>query len=133
MIAVCSGPLPMTERMRAGLIACTPTTMRRAASVGIATRPTSPDAASTRIAMTPAAMNRASRVRAPEAATMTEVDIEPPTGIPRNSPDTRLPVPCPMKLREASAGLPSGFGTAAATAAPCTRPMRASDRAGTSR
>ena len=81
----------------------------------------------------PAAMKSARRVRAPDAATIDEVDIDPPTGMPRKSPDTRLPAPCPMKLRDASAGFPSGLGTAAATAAPCTRPMSASDSAGTRR
>ena len=78
-------------------------------------------------------MNRASRVRAPAATISADPDIEPPTGIPRKRPATMLPTPWPMKLRLASAGLPSAFGTPAATAAPCTRPTKASESAGSAR
>ena len=78
-------------------------------------------------------MNSARRVRAPAATISAEPDIEPPTGIPRKTPAMMLPTPWPMKFRLASAGLPSAFGTPAATPAPCTRPTNASESAGNAR
>ncbi len=119
--------------MRAGLIAFTPTTMSNPASADIATSETTPEATRMTSAMTAAAMNSARRVRAPAAVMSADADIEPPTGMPRNTPETMLPTPWPTKLRESSAGLPSAFGTPAATAAPCTRPTNASERAGSAR
>ena len=69
----------------------------------------------------------------PTAVMSADADIEPPTGMPRNTPETMLPTPWPTKLRESSAGLPSAFGTPAATPAPCTRPTNASESAGSAR
>ena len=59
--------------------------------------------------------------------------MEPPTGMPRKRPETTLPTPWPMKSREATDDRPSGFGTAAETAAPWTSPMKASETAGSAR
>ena len=67
------------------------------------------------------------------AATRADADMDPPTGIPRKSPATTLPTPCPTKSREASEARPSGLGMPADTAAPWTSPMKASDAAGTRR
>ena len=133
MTDVCNGPVLTTDLMRAGLIAFTPTTMSSPASAGIATYDTTPEARRMTSDITTAPMNSARRVRAPAATISADADIEPPTGMPRNTPETMLPTPWPMKLRESSAGLPSAFGTPAATAAPCTRPTNASESAGTAR
>ena len=83
--------------------------------------------------MTAPATTSASLLRAPLVETSADADIDPPTGIPRNAPDTRLPTPWPMKSREESDARPSGLGMPAETAAPCTSPMNASESAGTMR
>ena len=70
---------------------------------------------------------------APAAAVSELADMDPPTGMPWNSPATTLPAPWPMKSALSSDGLPSSFGTAAATPAPCTRPTNANDAAGITR
>ena len=69
---------------------------------------------------------------APPVTTSDDADIEPPTGIPWNTPATTLPAPCPTKSLDASVADPSGFGNPAEIPAPCTRPTNANDTAGTS-
>ena len=58
-------------------------------------------------------------------------DMDPPTGIPRNTPAITFATPCPMKSRDACGYLPSGLANLAEMAAPWTSPTNASDSAGT--
>lgn len=48
------------------------------------------------------AVIRASRDRAPAVLFSAVADIDPPTGIPRNTPAITFAAPCPMKSRDAS-------------------------------
>ena len=78
-------------------------------------------------------MTKTSRVLAPPVTMSDDPDIDPPTGIPWKSPAAMLPAPCPTKSRDVSAGLPSGVGRLAPTAAPWMTPTKASEKAGISR
>ena len=96
-----------------------------APSVGIATAPTSPDSATRITSIHSPAKTDDKRLQAP-ADTFSAVDpTDPPTGVPWNSPETRLPTPCPMKSPLACDGEPSGLGVDSATPAPCTSAIAA--------
>ena len=84
-------------------------------------------------AITTLAIMRARRVRAPAALFSDVADMDPPTGMPRNTPAITFAAPCPTKSRDASEKRPSGLGNLADMAAPWTSPTNASDSAGTSR
>ena len=64
--------------------------------------PTRPAKATIVTAITTLAIIRASRDRAPAALFTAVADIDPATGIPRNTPAITFAAPCPMKSREAS-------------------------------
>ena len=116
-----------------GLIVPTPTTISSPASAGIAISSTRLLNNKMTTAIVAPAKSREVRDFAPAAAVRELADMEPPTGMPWNRPAARLPAPWPMKSAASSEGLPSSFGTAAATPAPWTRPTNANDAAGISR
>ena len=53
-------------------------------------------------AITAPAITRARRVRAPAALFSDVADMDPPTGMPRNTQAMTFAAPCPMKSRDAS-------------------------------
>ena len=99
--------------------------MSTAPNVGMATMPTRPDSATRTTSIHSPANTDAQRLRAP-ADTFRAVDpTDPPTGVPRKSPEARLPTPCPMKSPLVCDGEPSGLGADSATPAPCTSAIAA--------
>ena len=109
-----------------------PTSMEQSGQGRHAMWPTSPAKARITTAITTLAIIGASRDRAPAALFSEVADMDPPTGIPRNTRDT-CAAPCPMKSRDESGKPPSGLGKSADMAAPgpaheCERQRRHSQR-----
>ncbi len=82
-----TGPVRAIATIFAGLTVPTPTTMSSPASAGIATCSTTPPRSTITSAITTAATRSANRLRAPAPTTSDVADIEPPTGVPRKTPD----------------------------------------------
>ena len=93
MMMAWTGLLRIHHTIRLGLIAVTPMTISSPAKAGMATWPTVSAANRIVTAITAPAMKIAIRVRAPAATASAVAPIAPPTGIPRNTPESRLPTP----------------------------------------
>ena len=109
-----------------------PATISSAASAGIGTRSTSGAASSTMTATNSPTKMLLQRDLAPALMISAVPETDPPAGMPPTKPVAMLAAPCPRKSRDTSGYLPSGLGVPWLTPAPWTRPMMATEKAGSS-
>ena len=93
-------PVRHTMTARSTLNVRIPITISSAARAGIAMNPAARPKARMVTTMTTDAVRFATRPRPPAATTREVADIDPPTGMPWNSPEARLATPWPTKSRE---------------------------------
>lgn len=98
----CVGPVRHTITAWSSVKVRSPITISNAARAGIAMCPATPPSARIVTVITTAAVRFATRPRPPAATTSDVADIDPPTGMPRNSPETMLATPWPLKSRDGS-------------------------------